>query len=219
MRWPFALAIALGTALAAAPALALTPQEAILLAKPAVALITARIYAEVTMDCGRGPVTVKPSPFIETGTGWFIDGRGWLITNAHVVDPAHRIPSWVVHELKKMAIDAGCVDPALRMRGLMKGSRPDVEDQIRRDASAKALDSAKVNATPRLTVQLSNGVKLPAEVKKFSPPISTLASGEPAPDSGRDLALLRVPEGTYPALPISPREHRIGDGVHIIGFP
>ena len=68
-------------------------------------------------------------------------------------------------------------------------------------------------------MQLSNGVKLPAEVKKFSPPLLTLASGEPAPDSGRDLALLRVPEGTYPAVLVSSREHRIGDSVHIMGFP
>src|SRR5678815_2317712 len=103
MRWPSALAGALGLALAAVPALALTPQEAILLAKPAVALITARVDAEVTMDCGRGPVTVKPSPFIETGTGWFVDGRGWVITNAHVVDPVHRMPPRVLHELKTVS--------------------------------------------------------------------------------------------------------------------
>src|SRR5215467_5880597 len=141
---------------------ALSVQEAILRAKPAVALITARIDAEVTLNCGAGPVNVQPRPFVETGTGWFIDGRGWLITNAHVVDPVHRQPAWVTHELKKMAIETGCVDPALRSRGLMKGARPDVEDQIRRDASARAIDGAKVNATKQLIVSLSNGVKLPA---------------------------------------------------------
>src|SRR5262245_53422435 len=95
---------------------ALTVQEAILRAKPAVALITARVDAEVTMDCGQGPVIVKPAPFIETGTGWFVDGRGFLITNAHVVDPTYRTPPWVVHELKKKAIDQACVDPALQRR-------------------------------------------------------------------------------------------------------
>jgi len=35
------------------------------------------------------------------------------------------MPAWVTHELKKMAIDAGCVDPALRAKGLMRGGRPD----------------------------------------------------------------------------------------------
>ena len=37
------------------------------------------------MKCGRAPVTVRPAPFVETGTGWFVDGRGYLVTNAHVV--------------------------------------------------------------------------------------------------------------------------------------
>src|SRR6266508_4138563 len=132
--------IGLAAALAASPALALSIQEAILRAKPGVALVTARVDAEITMNCGQGPVTVKPAPFVETGTGWFVDGRGWVVTNAHVVDPVHRMPPWVIHELKKKAIDKACVEPALRARGLMLGMRPAVEDQIRREASARAID-------------------------------------------------------------------------------
>jgi S1-C subfamily serine protease len=93
-RWLTIALVIAGLGLPAAGE-ALTVQEAILRAKPAVALITARVDAEVTLDCGQGPVIVKPSPFIETGTGWFVDGRGWLITNAHVVDPAYRVPPWV----------------------------------------------------------------------------------------------------------------------------
>jgi rhodanese-related sulfurtransferase len=219
MRWPSALVSALGVALAAVPALALTPQEAILLAKPAVALITARVDAEVTMNCGRGPVTVKPSPFIETGTGWFIDGRGWLITNAHVVDPTHRLPSWIIHDLKKKAIDQACVDPVLKAQGVMKGQRPELEDQIRRDASARALDSAQVDTFPQLTVLLSSGASLKAEVKKFSAPPALDVNGKPTPDYGRDLALLRVSDGNYPAIALSTRDAQIGDPVRILGFP
>src|SRR5438128_2898279 len=82
-------------------AAALTVQEAILRAKPAVALVTAEVRADVTMNCGRGLVTVSPRPFVETGTGWFVDGRGWLVTNAHVVDPAARPRPRVAHELNK----------------------------------------------------------------------------------------------------------------------
>ena len=93
-RWLGTLVIIAGLALPGAGH-ALTVQEAILRAKPAVTLITARVDAEVSLDCGQGPVIVKPAPFIETGTGWFVDGRGWLITNAHVVDPVHRLPPWV----------------------------------------------------------------------------------------------------------------------------
>ncbi|OLC30794.1 MAG: hypothetical protein AUH81_19325 [Candidatus Rokubacteria bacterium 13_1_40CM_4_69_5] len=215
----------LGAVLAAAwlvlpsRAAGLTVQEAILRAKPAVALITARIDAEVTMNCGQGPVTVKPSPFVETGTGWLVDGRGWLITNAHVVDPAHRLPPWVAHELKKKAIDQACVEPALRAQGLMRGQRPDAEDRIRRELTDRAMAGLKFTPLPSLTVLLSNGTRLSAEVRKFSAPLLLDATGRPLSDSGRDLALLRVAPGVYPALAISTRDAQIGDPIHILGFP
>jgi S1-C subfamily serine protease/rhodanese-related sulfurtransferase len=219
MRRLAAVAAGVIAALAAVPARALTLQEAILHAKPGVALVTARVNAEITMNCGEGPVVVKPPPFVEHGTGWFVDGRGWVITNAHVVDPVHRRPPWVAHELKKMAIDQACVEPALKAKGLMRGQRPELEDQIRRAASARALGSAEVELDPRLTVLLPNGVSLPAEVKKFSAPISLGVNNKAVPDSGRDLALLRVPEGVYPALDLAARDPQIGDAVHILGFP
>jgi rhodanese-related sulfurtransferase len=203
----------------ASEARAFTLQEAILLAKPAVALITARVGAEVTMDCGQGPVTVTPAPFVETGTGWFIDGRGYLITNAHVVDPVHRLPPWVTHELKKAAIEQACVEPALRAQRVMRGERPDLEERIRRQASDRGLATAKLKPIPQLTVLLSNGSKLEAEVKKFSAPLYTDSTGRPVADSGRDLALIQVKPGAYPALSLASREPKIGDPVHILGFP
>lgn len=215
-------ALVLGVAVALWPTAAgeaLTVQEAILRAKPAVALITARVDAEVTMNCGQGPVTVKPAPFVETGSGWFVDGRGWLITNAHVVDPAHRPLPWVTHELKKKAIEQACVEPALQERGLMRGQRPELEDRIRRQLTDRAMPGLKFAPQPSLSVLLSNGTALPARVVKFSPPVLLDASGQPVPDSGRDLALLRVSEGAYPALTLAPRDAQIGDPVHILGFP
>jgi S1-C subfamily serine protease/rhodanese-related sulfurtransferase len=194
-------------------------QEAILRVKPAVVLITTEVRGDVTLNCGRGPVTVSPSPYIETGTGWFVDGRGYVITNAHVVDPAHRLPPWVTHELKKKAIDQACVEPQLKARGLMHGQRPEVEEALRQAAGA-ALTSAKLETEERqITVMLSNGVKLPAEVQKFSPPPTVDSRGKPTPDSGRDLALLRVKDGNYPAIGLTTREVQIGDPVHILGFP
>jgi S1-C subfamily serine protease/rhodanese-related sulfurtransferase len=217
------LAFAVASIIALLPVLpiaaALTLPEAILRARPAVALIRAEIQAEVTMNCGTGPVTVQPAPFVETGTGWFVDGRGYLITNGHVVDPAYRLPPWVVYELKKKAIDLACVDPVLRERGLTPGQWPDLEDKIRREASERGLATAKVTPTPRVVVLLSNGKMLEAEVKKFSAPISFDASGQATKDSGRDLALLRVKEGVYPALALNRQDTKIGDPVHILGFP
>jgi rhodanese-related sulfurtransferase len=214
----FAAVIIAGLSLPAAGH-ALTVQEAILRAKPAVALVTARVDAEVTMNCGQGLVTVKPAPFVETGTGWLIDGRGWVITNAHVIDPVHRLPPWVSHELKKKAIDQACVEPALSERGLMRGQRPEQEDRLRRELTDRAMTGMKFTPLPSLTVLLSNGARLSAQIIKFSAPLLLDGSGRPLPDSGRDLALLRLPDGVYPALAVAGREVKIGDPVHILGFP
>jgi rhodanese-related sulfurtransferase len=197
----------------------LTVQEANLRARPAVVLITARVDAEVTLDCGKGPVVAKPSPFVQTGTGWFVDGRGWLITNAHVVDPVHRLPPWVIHELKKKAIEQACVEPVLRAQHLVRGQQPEVEERIRRAATDRALGSMRIAPEPSLTALLSNGARLPADVKKFSPPVLLDMSNRPLPGAGRDLALLRVTDGTYPALTISTRVAKVGDPIRILGFP
>jgi rhodanese-related sulfurtransferase len=182
-------------------------------------LITAEVRGDVTMNCGRGPVTVSPAPFVETGTGWFVDGRGFIITNAHVVDPVHRLPPWVTHELKKKAIDEACVMPQLAARGIMRGQQPALEDELRRQVSSVAMANAKLEVQRQITVLLSNGTKLKAEVQKFSPPPRVDSTGKPAADFGRDLALLRVPDGEYPAIPLSRRDPQIGDPVHILGFP
>jgi rhodanese-related sulfurtransferase len=68
-------------------------------------------------------------------------------------------------------------------------------------------------------VLLSNGANLEAQVAKFSAPITLDANGNPLKDSGRDLALLKVPDGTYPALSITDREPKLGDDLRILGFP
>ena len=219
MKAATTIAVLAWTLLTPTTAPALSVQEAILRAKPAVALVTAEVRAEVTINCGPRTLTVRPMPFVETGTGWFVDGRGYVVTNAHVVDPAHRMPSWVTHELKKKAIEQACVDPALRARGLARGQRPELEESLRREAGERALSTAQVTSQPQLSVLLSNGVSLKAEVIKFSPPVLLDMNGRPVADSGRDLALLRVAEGAYPAIRLSDREAKIGDPVHMLGFP
>jgi S1-C subfamily serine protease len=169
-------------------------QEAVLAAKPAAVIVTARLDADVTLDCGTGPTIVKVKPFVETGTGWLVDGRGLIVTNAHVVDPAHTQPEWVLQELRKTAVAMACAGRANPPRVSMK-------------------------TAPSLVVMLANGRTMPAEVTKFSAPIRLDGKGKALPESGRDLALLRIAPGVYPALTLTPVAPRIGDPVHIIGFP
>ncbi|MBI2554475.1 MAG: trypsin-like peptidase domain-containing protein [Candidatus Rokubacteria bacterium] len=197
----------------------LSVQEAILRAKPAVALVVAEVVAEVRLNCGSGEIQHTPPPFRETGTGWFIDARGFIITNGHVVQPAHTPPRWMVNSFAKRAIESACVPAILKRMGIAPGERPVAEDQVKRQALDSVLPSTKVKLDPGIFVVLSNGTRVRAEVKKYSPPLSVGDDPE-GKMSGRDLALLKIPGKDFPILPLADsKAAKIGDPIHILGFP
>ncbi|HSF06568.1 MAG TPA: trypsin-like peptidase domain-containing protein [Methylomirabilota bacterium] len=180
----FLVVLALLTAVTPAPVdAAATVQEVLLRAKPAVALIVAEVTSEIRLRCAGGDGIATPPPFRETGTGWFVNPSGWLITNAHVVSAAHRPPEW------------------LEAQQVQKAGRP----------GCRVVD---VKLQPSISVILSNGFRLAATIVKFSPPIVGEAM------SGQDLALLKVEAADMPSLALGDSDAvRIGDRVHILGFP
>ncbi len=213
-----AVVVAAATLAWAAPAAAqsnIRVQEALLRAKPGVVLVIAEVAAEVTLDCGGGPQKVAPPtlrPFRETGTGWFIDSGGWIVTNGHVVQPAHEPPRWLVNQQAQRAVTAACLPGALQRARLNPGERPDAEEALKRRLLDTVLPSVRVTLKPEVSVVVSNGTRLKAEVKKYSPPVSEM--------SARDLALLKVSGSDFPVLPLADtRAAQIGDPIHILGFP
>ena len=189
----------------------LTLQEALLRATPAVVLVVAEVASEVTLDCGAGPVKVTPAVFRETGTGWFLDADGWLITNGHVVQPAHEPPRWLANQQAQRAVTTACLPQVLKRMGLQPGDQPNAEEAAKRKLLDTVLPTAKVNLQPQVFVVTAKG-RLKAEVKKYSPPVSAM--------SAKDLALLKVSGDTFPILLLADsRSAQVGDPVHIIGFP
>ena len=188
------LALALALLLAAArPAAAQAPslQEVILRTKPATVLVVAEIASEVTVDCGDGAQKVTPAPFRETGTGWFVDSNGWVVTNGHVVRPAHELPRWVANDQAQKATVQAC------------GS-----------ALAEPLAGATVELKPSIFILAANGFRFPAKVAKYSPPVAGGAM------SGRDLALLQVEAAEMPAFRLgSSAGLKLGDPLRILGYP
>jgi len=167
-------------------------QEALLRAKPAVAMVVSEVGSEVAVDCGDGRTqTTTPAPVRETGTGWFLGPDGWLITNGHVVASAHRPPASLRDDQADKAVRATCGRPL-----------------------PEAAARARVTLQPALFVILSNGIRLPATVAKYSPPAAGVAM------SGRDLALLRLEASDLPVLKLADSSRlQIGDRLHIVGFP
>ena len=212
------LLLSAGAPRASGAAETLSLQEVVLRAKPATVLVISEVASEVTLDCGRGARQVTPNPFRETGTGWFVDSNGWVVTNGHVVQPAHEAPRWLVNEQARKAVVAACVWERLQAQGIAPGQRPDIEEPMKRQALDRALPGAKVELKPSISILLSNGFRLPAKVAKYSPPVST-ATGAGVM-SGRDLALLQVEASEMPSFKLGESKNvKIGDPIHIMGFP
>src|SRR2546422_2750830 len=171
-------------------------QEVLLRAKPAVALVVSEVAAEITVACpGGGTQQVTPPPLRETGTGWFISPSGWVITNGHVVSSAHQPKQDIGRELLESAVRQACGD---------------ANDRV----FAAAVARAKTKVDPSISVILANGMRLPATVAKYSPPVA----GESM--SGRDLALLKLETADMPTLSLADSSNaQIGDKIHILGFP
>jgi S1-C subfamily serine protease len=218
-RFAFALSLGLligaGWTLHAHAEQGLSVQESNLRAKPATVLIISEVSAEVSLNCGGGVQSITPPPFRETGTGWFIDPSGWVITNGHVVQPAHETPRWLVNQLAQRAVTTACLDGALKAAGLQPGDNLEAEDRLKRRLLDKVLPTVKVTINPQVSVKLSSGTRLKAEVKKYAAP----ASAEVGAPSGRDLALLKVPDGNYPVLALADSTIQIGDSIRILGYP
>ena len=169
-------------------------QEIVLRAKPAVVLISAEVNAEVTLDCGNGVQTVTPPTFRETGTGWFVDSRGWVITNGHVVEPAHSPPPWLVNQQAQRAVATACLPKVLAQRGINPGERPDLEDAIKRKLLDAVLPTTKVKLNPQVTVVISSGVRHKARGDQVHAAHQQGARGHvgarprPPPDSRRGIS-------------------------------
>jgi S1-C subfamily serine protease len=171
-------------------------QEGLLRAKPAVALVIAEVAAEVTLNCGAAPdKRLSPPPARETGTGWFVAPSGWMVTNAHVVSAAQAPKAAVGVEIARRAASEAC---------------PGLSPQAQAAVAARA----RLKLTPSISVVLANGIKLPATLVKFSPPVG----GQEM--SGRDLALLKLQATDAPSLHLADSSNlQIGDKIHILGFP
>jgi len=174
----------------------LSVQEALLRAKPAVALVVSEVASEVMVKCPTGDQQrVIPTPLRETGTGWFIAPNGWMITNAHVVSPAHLPPKAIAEQQVEDGVRRACGD-------------------IGQQALSTVIARAQVKLNPSISVILSNGIRLPATVVRYSPPVAGKGM------SGRDLALLRLDAADMPSLTLGDSSNaKIGDKLHILGFP
>jgi S1-C subfamily serine protease len=182
----------------------LTPEEKRALeVKPAVVLVIVQYETKWTY----GDHSLK-LPHGELGTGFLFHPDGYLITNGHVVQHAN------LKDLQAMqSLQAELRADAIKSVKLIAS---EAEKQGHSLSNAQIVDllqhgTIELVQAPTLTVALSNGKVLNADILQYSAPIT---------ENGKDVAVLKIPGSNYPTVPLGNSEQvRLEDTVMVMGYP
>jgi S1-C subfamily serine protease len=173
-------------------------------AKPAVVLVVVEFKAKWTL--GDTAVTLTHR---EIGTGFFFHPDGYLITNGHVVQYAN-MKDLQAEKSRQEELKADNVNK-------LKEVVAAYEKQTGKSVTEAQIGALWHNAsiaqvgTPTITVVLENRKTVNADILQYSAPID---------ENGKDVAILKVPGGNYPTVPLGNSDQvRLQDAIMVMGYP
>ena len=191
----------------ASPAIAqqLKPDEKRALeAKPAVVLIVVEFKAKWTL--GDTAVTLTHR---EIGTGFFFHPDGYLITNGHVVQYAN-MKDLQAEKSRQEELKA---DNVSQLKEVIAAYQKQTGKSVTEAQIGALWKNASISqvGTPTITVVLENRKTVNADILQYSAPID---------ENGKDVAILKVPGGNYPTVPLGNSDQvRLQDAIMVMGYP
>ena len=175
--------------------------------RPAVVLIYSGMFVKFALKDGQQ----YDIPYYGSGSGFFINADGYLVTNGHVVD----IYQKYMNDKDKQAqevLNNFIINRIVQELKQALGREPS-PDEIKNEFTKfmntqqpRIVDHGAINY-----VVLSNRETLRFELKKFSPSI---------PDGGKDIAVLKVERSNCPVIKLGDSSQLIlQQSVFTIGFP
>ena len=173
-------------------------------AKPAVVLVVVEFQAKWTL--GDSSVTLTHR---EIGTGFFFHPDGYLITNGHVVQYAN-MKDLQAEKSRQEELKADNVN---KLREVIAAYEKQTGKKITDEQMGQLWKNASIAqvGTPTITVVLENRKTVNADILQYSAPIN---------ENGKDVAILKVPGGNYPTVPLGNSDQvRLQDAIMVMGYP
>jgi serine protease Do len=173
-------------------------------AKPAVVLIVVEFKAKWTL--GDTAVTLTHR---EIGTGFFFHPDGYLITNGHVVQYAN-MKDLQAERSRQEELKA---DNVSQLKEVIAAYQKQTGKSVTEAQIGALWKNASITqvGTPTITVVLENRKTVNADILQYSAPID---------ENGKDVAILKVPGGNYPTVPLGNSDQvRLQDAIMVMGYP